>query len=402
MLKGLDFNRINGYLLLLFVAAFPLSRAIASIFTVYFILYFLVKLFKKKIPLTFFKHPLVVSLLLFIFYMLLSNLWNGQKGFYGRGYAQLISILGIALYLYENPKYIYKTVSAFLFGMLISEILSYGIFFKLWSINGRTSNDPTPIMYHVTYSIFLAFTSLILLNRIFSKKTSFKEKILYGVFFTTVTTNLFINAGRTGQIVFVISLIVLYFIHYKFTIKKLIIVFFIISSMIIGFYNISPNFKNRLINAQNDIKAMIKGDYRQSIGGRVAMLKTSFLLVKEKPMFGYGVGGQGRGVKKLVKDKKIKFPKILQYKMETSHLHNQFMQIFVEGGFIGLILFLSIIYNILKLNIEDKEIKDLSIVFIVIYCIGSFSDVLIHTQFTKILFILFVAIFLSKELNGTK
>ncbi len=403
MFKNIDFNRINGYLLLFFTFAFPLSRAIASIFMVYFSLYFIVALLKREYPKDFFQNRLVIVILIFIFYMLISNLWNGiDNDFFGRGYLQWFAIFGIAIYIYKNPSYLYKIITAFILGMLVSEVLSYGMYFNLWRINGKGSSMPTPFMLHLMYSVFLAVTSILLLNRILSNKYSFKEKILLAIFFLTVTGNLLISNGRTGQVGFFVAIIAVFILHFKRPIKAFFIALTLILILFFTGYHTLTNFKSRVDNTIYNINAIFKHDYKVSWGRRVAMWIITPDLVKEKPIFGWGVGGVNGATKELFKQKDFGFSKDTIKFISNHHLHNQYLQTIVEGGIVGIILLFLIYYYILKLKIKDVEIKHLSILFIIIYLFSSFGDPLLIKQFTRILFILFIGIFLGSTFSEQK
>ena len=407
MFNKIDFNQINSYLLLFFTFIFPLSRAIASIFMVYFALYFIVALLKRDYPKDFFKNRLVAVLLIFIFYVLLSNLWNGiSNDFFGKGYLQWFAIFGIAIYLYKNPTYIYKMITAFIFGMLISEILSYGMYFNLWKINGKGANMPVPFMLHLMYSVFLAVTSILLLNRILSKQYTLKEKILLSIFFITVTGNLLISNGRTGQIGFIAAILVAFLLHFRNPIKALFISISLIAILFFSGYHSLTNFKNRVDNTVYNVKSIFNHNYKTSWGRRVGMWLVAGDLVKEKPIFGHGIGGVNKATVKLFKRKDFGFSKETKDFISKNHLHNQYLQTISEGGIVGLILLFLIYYYILKLDIKDKELKQFSILFVTIYIFSSFGDPLLIKQFTRILFIVFVGIFLGsafskqESLNG--
>jgi len=399
MLKKLDLNKINGYLLLIFTSVFPLSRAVASIFMAYFVLYFLYTLITKNLPKDFFKNRVVIALLLYITYMFSTNLWNGiDNKIYGINYYQWFAIFGIAIYLYKNPQYVYKTITAFIFGMLVSEILSYGMYFDLWTINGKGSNYPTPFMMHLMYSVFLAVTSMLLLNRVLSKQYNLKEKILLSIFFFTVTGNLLISNGRTGQIGFAAAIIVVFLLHFKNPIKAFFISISLILIIFFAGYNILRNFEIRIDDTITNIKSIVNHNYKTSWGRRVGMWIVTNDLVKEKPIFGHGVGGVNRATSELFKQKGFGFSKETKVFISKNHLHNQYLQTIAEGGLVGLFLLFLIYFYILKLNINNKELKQLSTLFVTIYIISSFGDPLLIKQFTRILFILFVGIFIGASL----
>jgi len=394
--KNINFNLLNGYLLLLFTTIFPISRAVASIFTVYFSLYFIFNLVSRKIPKKFLLHPLVISISLYILYMFSSNIWNGiDDKILGIKYLQWLSIFGIGLYLVRNPKYIYRVISAFILGMFISEVLSYGIYFGFWSINGATSSMPVPFMHHIMYSMFLAVTAILLLNRLLDKEYDIKSKIFLSLFFVSISFNLFITNGRIGQLSFIVAILVTFFLHYKIKIFTFIISMFFVLSLVFTAYKLSPNFQNRITQAKSDIENISHNNLNNSIGLRVAMIKASPYIIKKHIMFGVGVGGIKSAMQTLFAQNDLNFSKPVQKFLINHHLHNQYLQTTTEGGIVGLFLMLMIFYNLFRIKIDDNELKHISILFGVIYLIGFVGDPMLIKQFTYILFILFMGLFIG-------
>ncbi len=76
----------------------------------------------------------IIAIFIFILYSLIAVLWSSDKIFaleYVKKYYHFLIIPIIFTSL--KKEYIDKVFSAFLLGMLISEITSYGIFFELWT-----------------------------------------------------------------------------------------------------------------------------------------------------------------------------------------------------------------------------------------------------------------------------
>ena len=79
--------------------------------------------------------------------------------------------------------------------------------------------------------------------------------------------------------------------------------------------------------------------------------------------------------------------------MSNFHPHNQYLQIILQMGIVGLILFGYMIYQLFHLKITDKEIKEISILFATIYFVGAIAEPLLVKQFTLVLFVLFAGLF---------
>ncbi|WP_294878120.1 hypothetical protein, partial [Sulfurimonas sp. RIFOXYB12_FULL_35_9] len=148
-----------NYLFILYAFLVPISRAGLSFLTaVLFLLWLFSDNFKKRVD--FLKSDkTVIYLVAFIALSILSLLWsdNVSSGIeYIRRYWYFLVLFVIASTI--QKKFIEYAVSAFLAGMLLSEIISYGVFFELWSFKRATVEFPNPFMNHIQYSMLLAFT----------------------------------------------------------------------------------------------------------------------------------------------------------------------------------------------------------------------------------------------------
>lgn len=301
----------------------------------------------------------------------------------------IIAILAVALKKEQVP----TIITAFLAGMLVSEVVAYGMFFEFWTYNGHGADYPSPFMHHIAYSIFMAFTAIILLNRIYASHYSLKEKLLMGLFFITVTGNLFISQGRAGQLAFAVAILMTGFLHFRLRIKTLFLSFSLMGVLFFAAYSISPMFEQRVSMAGQDIDQVLKGDLDSSWGSRVAWIILGNEIIKDNPLLGIGMGDYEDVAQNYIDDGRVKFPAGLEFQLAKHHFHNQYVMIAVQSGLIGLFLFLLLYYYYLRLPIKEKENKQLSILFITIYLIGFTAEPLLLVKMSGILFILFTAMF---------
>jgi len=109
-------------------------------------------------------------------------------------------------------------------GMFISEIITYGIYFDFWTTKYDEASIiskglPTAFMSHLSYSMFLSFTALIILNKISSNKKRFNLLII--VYFAFIFGNLIISGGRTGLFTFVVTIILFSIFYSKHKIRSI-------------------------------------------------------------------------------------------------------------------------------------------------------------------------------------
>jgi len=402
LLSKINFEKSYFYSLIVFALVLPLSRASNSFFVLFLILLFVLKGDYKIYWQTLKSSPLVQGLVAFVSFATLSLLWskdivNGMD--FLRLYWQWIAIFVIAFNVKKDQ--IRPIISAFIIGMFISELLSYGMFFDLWQFHGHGSESPTPFMHHIDYSVFLAFTALILLNRILSPRYTKKEKFVMFLFFITIAGNLFINKGRTGQVALLFSIIITVFFHFRFTYKSLLFSTLLIGVIFSTAYVTSSQFKHRVESAQKDIIKLQDSNYASSLGLRVAQYFVAYDILQKHYLIGVGVGDWKSASKEALAIDNHGFSKKVVTYLPKHHFHNQYLNVTVQMGLIGFFLLLYLLYRFVTLKIEDEELKELSILFIAVFSISCLAEPLWMKQFTNILFILFTGLFIGASLHST-
>ena len=407
IIRKINFEKTYYYLIMLFAFTMPLSRASISLLVILLPITWLIEGdFKQKFKVIQ-NNQTLLSFLIFILVTILSLLWTQNHEDAGRPLRMLLylaTIFVIATSL--KREYVNNVISAFLAGMFISEFIAYGVFFEIWQFKHATPQNPSPFMFHIDYSVFMAFTSILLLHRILSKRYKLKEKLIFGVFFVTVTGNLFLAAGRTGQVALIAAIIVMSIIHFRLSIKSILISLLLIIAIYTTAYNVSNTFELRAHQAMSDVKKVLNADFNSSWGIRAAFWMTTLNILKEHP-FGVGVGDYIDATKAEVQ--KQKYNNLLSNEsklfISDNHPHNQYLLIFLQSGFIGLLSFLYFIYKFLTLKIDNQELKELSILFMTIFLVSFLAEPLFLKQFTIALFGLFVGLFVNyniQSLNETQ
>jgi O-antigen ligase len=333
---------------------------------------------------------------LFLTFIFISLIWSSdtheainQIRLYG--YWILIPILAVSL----KKEWLPNLITSFLLGMFVNEILVYGIFFDFWQIKGHTHSDPTPFMNHIQYSVLLATTAIILLNRLLSTRYTLRDKLAILIFFLTTTINLFITAGRTGQIAFLISIALAVVIHYRVNIKSFIIFLMISFTIFTGAYAFLPVQKQRVTATLSDISMQEKGIYYTSVGLRNGFWIIAYDAFQESPVYGSGLGDYKYATKEALSKNHYTFETEAVNFFFVSDYHNQHLMILVQLGLIGFSLMIWFIYKLYSLNIKDKEMKELSILTLTVFFISAFGESLWIAQFPIILFIFIVSISLA-------
>lgn len=391
----LDTQQILTILTVVYAFVLPLSRAADSLLAALLILIWLFDgKIKNKINFLF-QNKVIIAIAVFLFFNIFSLLWSDfplQGLDYIRTYWHLLP--AIVIFHTMKKEYISTALSAFIFGMFISEVISYGVFFEWWEFKYATPENPSPFMHHIEYSLFLAFTALILLGRIFSSE-SIKYKLLYTFFFISISGNLFLTAGRTGQIAFVLGLFVLALLSFKNKFKALFISF-VLSMLVIGAaFNMSDTFNERIITGKDNIVHVIeKQDYCTSWGGRIGAWIVSNDIIKQNPVLGAGLINNMQDFHEIIDSK---YPEMKCMHGSFMHVHNQYLQILTQMGFIGFFFLLAIFYMFGSLKIKHDELRKIKYIYITLALFAFMSEVLLHRQFSLSLFALIFGLVLAQH-----
>ena len=395
---------------LIFVA--PLSTAFTNIFVGLLILLWIIENnFKEKFnkiknidkSLLFF---ILIYILEFISLLWSNNIYSGGywSGYYNNAIDFLFRheffylIVIFVIYTSFKKEWSEKAINTFIYVMLISEIVSYGIIFNLWTTHKGTITNPSPFLNHSAYSALLAWTIFLLIEKGLNS-TKKLEKTIYFLFSITATLNLLLNTGRTGQLIFIFLLVFYIIEKFSFKLKTLFFSFVLISSFIIGNYFLNPTFKYRVDAAYNDINLIVQRNYASSWGGRYLSILLSKKCLEENPILGYGFADAKKEVFSELKhfDKKsADFYK----KSLNCDMHNQYLQFFNEIGLIGILFLIMTFYFYFKINF-NKNIRLIAHLFMIDYIIMFATGTFLRMESTFILFIIFTTIFVLNK-NDSK
>lgn len=288
----------------------------------------------------------------------------------------------ILIVLFLKHDFIPIIISAFLLGILLGEVVAYDIYFNLHYldffpyINPKANTAyPTPFMTHLNYGLFLAFSAGLSLQLFFQKKT-YLIKIFSILLMLSITTNLLINTGRSGYILFIVSVSIILFLQYKKKIIKyiplLLITFLSIFTLA---YNISPNFHKKALQTVHSIKKLSNSNYNSSIGIRLLNYNTSLELFSEKPLFGYGTEEHVRVLYEKTKQSHPSLAKQLKYYSTTD---SQYFDVALQFGLVGLFVLFNIFYQIYRYPYTDSYLKNISILTIILFTLYGIQTNFMH------------------------
>tara|TARA_B110000046_G_C12986574_1_gene395910 strand:+ start:289 stop:1467 length:1179 start_codon:yes stop_codon:yes gene_type:complete len=335
-------------------------------------------------------NKVIISLSAFFLFNFISLFWaqdilNGLSYIWKYRHFLIIFVIYTSL----DREYLNRIISSFLISMFLTEIMSYGIFFELWQYKDILPSNPSPFMDHISYSFYLAITASIVLSRILIKG-DFKVKFIYLLFFITVTMNLFINGGRTGQIVFIVAVCILFLFHLKNKYKAILYSSLLIVGVLSSSYIFSSNFTNRANQLSSELVHMTdNNNFKGSFSTRVSLWVIGGAKFLDNKYIGTGIGNEMDGIEKYTKAYGFDY----KYLSTFTDYHNIFITYAVQLGIVGLILVILIFYYSMFNGILNTRYRSLSVVFIVSYLLWSFTGMTFHNVNPMTLFALFVGLF---------
>jgi len=291
------------------------------------------------------------------------------------------------LYTIVQKKYVKYYISAFLVAMSFSELVSYLIWFEIVPPFKMASvSNPVPFMSHVSYNPILAFAIYLVAHEMFLNKDLGKFKFfVYSFFATTMTINMFITGGRSGQVMFFAMLAILIFQFFKSEkVKSLIVISILIPGIFFIAYQSSTLFENRVNFAINDV-VTYEVNSNTSVGKRIDYLVNSIDIIKKNPFIGVGTGDlPNEFLKVSVMNNNRDF-------IRTVNPHNMYSLVLIQFGLLGLLSFFSIFYYQIKQSFlsSSRFMRDVGITLPLLFLIIMFGESYLLGHYTTLLYVFF-------------
>jgi O-antigen ligase len=371
MSKNLISNTRNLVFLLL-AFTFPLSVALSNILVVLLAVLILVEgSFSEKIQKINSSKWMKSILLLWVMYIIYFFIFGSfTDTFWLIKRISLLLLLPIFYSSIFSEKTIQKSVFAFLISMFLSSVVAiadkYEIiyFTKNWTWSA--------FLKYTDHNVFLAFSLIISLYSLFRIKLEKKHRNIILFFIPFYLFSIFTEGGKSGQLVFLFSVILFMIFLFKNKWKPLLLSLvsvFVFSAIV---YNTSDIVKKRF----NSLKEVVKNE--KSV--RHILLKETIILIKKNPVLGYGTGSFTDEFGSVNEDTK----KVVNYQHKSPH--NNYLYVWFELGILGLIVFLLIFYFQIKQLIK-KEDGIFLILFPIMFLIIMFTDSYLFSQNTLVLYL---------------
>ncbi|MCE5311731.1 MAG: O-antigen ligase family protein [Nitrospiraceae bacterium] len=263
-----------------------------------------------------------------------------------------------------NEKIFRQYATAFVAGLLILSA------FSILTYSGVVSTAiKLPTIFSgksITASLFLVL-GILFLSFEYKLRSQLKHRLIIISLILILFFTLSICGGRIGHVAFILLSPWLIFNMLK---DPGILKIALLSIISVALLMASPTVQDR---ASMAVKNVQDNDINSSIGIRLHMWEGGSKIFIRNPLFGVGTGGYPAAMEHYKK------PGLTKENITPKHPHNSYIYIAASYGITGLMIFLWLIYTIIKngWNRRTSIVGQSILGYSLIFCIGSLTDTLI-------------------------
>ncbi len=264
--------------------------------------------------------------------------------------------------LFYQRQWKHLFVKSYVIVMVIGAILAVPLWLADFSFRGR---DPGIFMTNYSSQSMAFIAAIICCIFLLKQQLSIKKQLLiWGVIALFVFDIFFISKARSGYIAFPFAFA--FAIYHVYGLKKLPYVIGILSIAFALILLTSTTLQQRIEKGLMEKANYQTAEEETSIGLRVILMKNTVELIKRRPVFGYGTSSFKVTYSPYAASKSSGW----QGKPRTDP-HNQYLFVWLENGLIGLLLFLTYIYIVIRQGVKDQPYGAMAASLLVAVCVSS-------------------------------
>ena len=282
---------VNSWLLMAVIFATPLSTAASNVCAGLLLIGWLLRADFRNDWREIRANPVVIASVLFIALHGVGFLWSEhwQEGFAALRKEWKFVVLPVFL-VCARREHRSCYLAAFVLAMAIAVAISFGIWMQVLPIvNRATLANPVPFATHVVYNPLLAIAIYVVARWLLFEAGAAWHRALAAALLLAMTVNMFITAGRAGQVAFFVAVVVLCLQYFGPSLRAAVGTSVIVATTLALAWAGSDSFRHRLTAAVTGDAAQ-GGEYDISIDERSAYLRNALRVIAEHPWLGVGTG----------------------------------------------------------------------------------------------------------------
>ncbi len=385
-------NAAASPLLILFAFALPLSTSAGSILAILIFLCWTLNGDKAAQFRLIRQNPVAVAVLCYILLHIVALLWSEDviRGLEVFKKQWKLILLPVFLTLTQR-KHVKYYLAAFVAAIFLKACKVYLVWLNIIHLE-PSSIFTTEGTTHVLYNPMLALACYIVLQHLLSPKNKNVYIWPQTALFFFLSCNMFITAGRTGQIAYCVLMTVALFQYFYHKSKKMLVLTLLcIPLLVAGTYQFGTIFKDRVDTAITEIENYRSGEVT-SVGSRVWFCKNTMTMIKQNWLLGTGTGDFSLDYAKVNHEYSPTMP-------DTDNPHNQYLLTLSQFGLLGLFSLAAIFYSQLMVALKTKDsLSPLRLAFPIFFLVIMLAESYLQVYGTGFLFSLFSA-FLYKDFS---
>jgi len=344
------------------------------------------------------RHRLTIAVLVFLALNLISLFWSTDPGggfTYWRKYLYLLLIPAVATSV--RPVFARAAFVAYIGATVIAVMMMPLVILGDIHIRHIHPENPAATMSHLDFSMILAVAALLILVHLATGiAVGGRDTTVWVVVFGLVIGGLLLNIGRSGQFAFAatLALLVPFLLRKRSWVFRAAILIVVATALLTAYVVVTP-FHERMETAVVELyDAVVEGRVDTNQGKRLAGMVAGLEMIKTRPLFGTGIGGNMAEFRRLLE---TSYP---QYRDAVSwfpHFHNQYLQVVTELGLVGLASMLGLFAALFTGKYRSSESQAAAVAIGLAYLFGFFGDPFLHKQLPLVLFALSAGIISSDD-----
>lgn len=381
---------LNSYLLIALLFFIPFSTAIGSILSGIILISWLYEAKFSKLYKQLKDNRVVVASLLFFVLHVVGLFWTEDIEWGLHTVKKEWKFLMLPIFMfYVRKEHIRYYIYAFVLAMSISELISYGIWFEqIPPFKNATISNPTPFMTHITYNPLLAIAIYLIASDVIFHQSHFNYKrVVYFLFLITMTINMFITGGRSGQVMLFVAVVLLSFQYFSGSFIKSTITSAVIGSFVFFLaYSYSSIFSERFDMAIHNTL-----NYEQnkgsSVGQRLTFAVNGVNIFLENLVLGVGTGDLPNAMQE---EHRVNTPEI----KAPNNPHNMYVMMAVQFGFAGLAALAWLFYTQIKFALKNNNafMRRFGVALPILFLVANLGESYFSVHATSLLFCVLSAI----------
>lgn len=406
-----------NYLLVTYAFFLPISPKTASVLMIFIALLMLFLADLKERFSNAIHDKIVIALIMFYFMHFIWMIGSEHIPMAlltAKEFKYILYIIVFAMVL--KKEFISRILSAFLLAILFSVLMSYSMYFHLdipfINLNPNfyaTTNVPFMLSYTQYGSILAISLGIILYQILRNKNLNLYLKIFYIIFFISASIDIFLLASRIGYLLyfFIIATVMLFI--YRDNIKRaLLSTIGIVLIIYIATFSYSDMVRERSTQCIQDIHLLSENNFSTSLGIRTGYYKYSIDIIKENLFFGLGTNDHIAALRQIIieKEKNLQNKNGLLFSLKSGYnasFDSEYLDLVIQFGLIGLLIFLNIFYQIFRYKQEDPNLRVIQLILICSMLLISFGSIIFIARDVGTIFILLISLTLNiKPLHSSR